>query len=147
VHELAVSNSLATLIPTAGVPDMLKRERVLMLIKWGLEKSKSDSSLEELLEKLRNGQSQLWLGHAEGSLDMIFVTGIQAWTPKRRLHVELMAGENFDNYADYLPQIAAFAWAHDCKEIVADVRHGFLKKLEPLGFQATRIRVVKSLEN
>lgn len=84
----------------------------------------------DLLSSVRSTDMQLWLGYANGRLEIAAVTEIALRPRKKVLRVVALAGKKIDAWInDGLPVIEAFGRAKGCEEIEMQGRKGWLRKL------------------
>ncbi len=134
------------LVAKENVMLVLQQPQVRELVERARARGNNEYAFVDLVAKLELGEFQLWLLHEETKLKLIMITGIELWPRTKYLRVEMLSGEDFDEYLPHLPELLAWAKTHKCKELVAQVRPGFVKKLEPFGAQVMGVNIRMPVE-
>ena len=114
----------------------------LHLIKQSLSDD-SSYSIDDVLDELREGKAQLWLGVRDNKVQAILVTVINTHPCAKDCLIWLCAGNNRENWTHLLPQIENWAKAHGCDAMVVRGRRGWEKVMKD--YKKTHVILEKKL--
>lgn len=119
------------------------------LLERAMEYSTGEYGLQYLLQELIVGRFQLWFGIDEGAsvpkLKVVGVTSISTYPEKKRLRLELLAGEGLDDFLDKIDDIEQWARQFGATETEAYVRPGIAKILSGRGFKQPYSMVLRPI--
>ena len=116
------------------------------LIAEALEYS-NDYSPEDVLLRIRGGQSQLWVVEKDMLIVGCAVTEVACFPRNRILQVWLLCGIDFEKWKPCIAQLEGFARSQGCTFIEATGRRGLEKMIRDLGFTSPRVTFSKKLDN
>ncbi len=134
----------------AGVP----REELLNFIplvshhiQAAMDTTLGERSLEEIVEKLLEGNMQMWVIGDEDDLQIlgVLLTQIKTLKNMKLLNVYLCSGEALDDWTVHLETLEEWGRSEGCDFITAHGRRGWKKKLAPFGWKEKYITLYKPL--
>ena len=96
------------------------------------------ATVPETLVRCLSGNLQLWLAYDTDTLDVLgsFATSVDTYPDAKLLTVQLLGGEQFDQWIDDCQdKLVIWAAANECRGIQLFGREGWVRKLKKLGWQ------------
>lgn len=104
-------------------------------INAALEHADNKYTLMDIQIAIIKKEMQLWvIVDSKLKIHAVMITEVIQYPNKKVLLITLLSGVNFDNWKHLLNQLKQFANELSCSSIETYGRHGWIKKLEPLGF-------------
>lgn len=92
-----------------------------------------DYDPEYVLNNLRAGYMQCWIGHEGEDIKVVHITMIDDLPKRKVLKIPLVGAEegSIDNWIEHLQVFKEFARAHGCSVVRGGGRRGWERKLHP----------------
>lgn len=100
---------------------------------------------EDVLERLQDGNFQLWLAIQGPIVKAACMTHIITYPQLLDMRIFMMVGEDRDLWLGLLEKIEGYARAFGCAKLSGEARVGWERVLRPLGYEKTHIYVEKDL--
>ncbi len=132
-------------VPKAHLAEMFPL--VSHFIVEALDTTFGEESLEEIAEKLRTGNMQMWVLGDEDDYSILGVvlTKVQTCGKTKLLNLSLCSGEAFDSWTPHLAMLEEWGRAQGCEYVTATGRRGWKRKLKPLGYKEKYVTLYKPL--
>ena len=106
-------------------------------IEMGNSKSKEEMNIDDIYERLKNAEMQLWvIFDEENDLKSVVTTEVVNYPRKRTCRIVTLGGSGMDNWVDkVLDTLENWAIENDCVAMETACRKGFIKKLDKYGYE------------
>ena len=120
-------------------------DRIAALLLTGREYWEKYTSLEDIKERIKKGQYQLWLAEDLGGPYLAMLSTIDIYPKQKVLRIFWMGGQRLESALPLLDFIELWAHRSGCEMVEVMGRWGWMRVLDKFGYMPKSILLVKDI--